>query len=605
MNKLRESLKSGIIVADGAAGTYFPSLFGRGPLPCEALNLEDPELVARLHRQYVQAGAKLIYTNTFAASAAGGSVDGPFDTTRRIILEGARLAREAAGEDVHVAADIGPLPETSLDAKVADAEYRRVIDAFLDAGLENFVFETFAAADHPIKAAKYIKSRLPDAFVLISFAVLPDGYSREGIDGQRLVDEVKAAGIADAVGFNCCSGPAHLLSYASTVDYGELFPVIEPNAGYPQREAVDALPQNAGVTYSGSPEYFASQLSLAARRGFRIIGGCCGTTPRHIELLARAVAAAGTASAATVEAQRVRSGKAPRRNFFRDALLKSDSKKVLVVELEPPFGADISRFEAAAALLRGAGIDAVTVADSPMARARADSVAVASRLFRTLGLEVIPHICCRDKNLNAIKSSLVAAHIEGIRNLLLITGDPIPDTDRGTIKSVFNFNSEGLLRFVQSLNGEVFRGDPMYCGCAFNVNAKNPDVEFSRLEKKVAAGAGFVLTQPVVTPEAVKAVAELHRRAVPVLAGIVTPVSYKNAFFLANEMPGFHIPQGILDRFSPEMTRAEGEDAGVAISVELAKAVAPVSAGLYFIVPFNRASVTKRVIDALRAEGVV
>jgi homocysteine S-methyltransferase len=195
--------------------------------------------------------------------------------------------------------------------------------------------------------------------------------------------------------------------------------------------------------------------------------------------------------------------------------------------------------------------------------------------------------------------------MEGLRNMLAVTGDPVSDTDRGSVKSVFNLNSEGLCRFVNSLNNDIFSGDEILCGCAFNVNARNIPVELSRLEKKLAGGASFVLTQPVFTPEAINAIVSARKTGAKIIAGILTPVSYKNAFFLANEMPGFSIPDEYLARFSPDMTREEGEEAGIAISAEIAEKIAAVTDGFYFIIPFNRVDVTKRLIEQLRARGIL
>ncbi len=604
MNKLRDFLKSGIIIADGATGTYISSLAGRNATPCELLNLTNPEIVLRMHKQYVKAGAKLILTNTFGASIAGNSIAGNFSTTLKIINEGVRIAELAAGEAAFVAADIGPLPEASLDSDVLYGEYRRIADAFIGAGVTNFMFETFASSEYPVKISEYIRTILPDAFILISFAVMPDGYSREGICGNKLVYEVKAAGCADATGFNCCSGPAHLLNYAATVNYGDLLPVIMPNAGYPQRESDDLQPSAADITYSGSPEYFASKLSDAVGLGFRIIGGCCGTTPSHIAKLSQAVTATGSISTKTANVKKEETIKKIQVNSFFNAL-ENKSKRTVIVELEPPLNCDIVKLESAARLLKESNVDAITVADSPMARARADSVAIAARLRRETGIEVIPHICCRDKNINAIKSSLIAAHIENIRNMLAVTGDPVPDTDRGSVKSVFNLNSEGLCRFVKSLNEDIFMNDPMMCGCAFNANARNLPAEFSRLEKKLAAGASFVLTQPIFTHEAAVAATQIHKMGARVMAGIFTPVSYKNAVFLANEMPGFKIPEEFINRFSQDMTREQGEETGIEISLEVAKTLADSVDGFYFIVPFNRVNVTIKVIEALRSDGVI
>lgn len=604
MKNIREYLESEILIADGAAGTYISSLTGRITGPCELLNLCSAETVLQMHRQYVKAGAKLILTNTFGASTAGNSIGGNFETTSAIIREGARIAAMAAQDNAYVAADIGPLPETTFDSAVIDEEYRRIADTFLAAGISIFVFETFSNSVYPIQLARYIKSKNPDAFIIICFAVMPDGYSRENISGQRLVDEVAEAKCADAVGFNCCCGPSHLLNYAQTVDFRGLVPVIMPNAGYPQRESGDLTPQESGVTYSGSPSYFASRLSSAAGCGFKIIGGCCGTTPRHIAMLTDAVSKARPSCDNSLSFKQVEKPVSRTVNTFSDTLLNG-SRKTVVVELEPPFNADISKLENAAKVLNDLGVDAITVADSPMARARADSLATAARLKRTIGIEVIPHLCCRDKNLNAIKSSLISAYIEGIRNVLAVTGDPIPDTDKGLVKSVFNLNSESLCRYIKSLNTDIFSGDEIFYGCAFNVNARNLEMELKRLEKKLDAGASFVLTQPVFTDEAAEALKKAKSKGAKVIAGLVTPVNYKNAVFLANEMPGFKIPDKYLKRFSPDMTREEGENEGIAITIEIAEKIAHLTDGYYFVVPFNRVNVTKRVIEALRSDGVI
>lgn len=597
MNKLLRTLENQIIITDGACGTYISSIAGRGTSSCEMLNLTEPETVKRMHKQYVDAGAKLIFTNTFCASEAGGSIGKSFKSTKKIISEGVRLSKVAAGNDAFVAADIGPLPEVSLDADILTMEYKRIADAFIDEGIENYVFETFADSKYPIMISEYIKKKLPDAFILVSFAVQPDGSSREGIRGQALIDDIKACPFIDAGGFNCCSGPSHLLAFATTVDYGNLIPSIMPNAGYPRLE-------NDELTYSGSPEYFGEMLAEAAGSGFKIIGGCCGTTPRHIRCLCKEVGNISGSVMRMVEPEEEATLVQKLPNSFFTTLGKG-TKKSVIVELEPPFDADISKIKHCARVLMGVGIDAVTIADSPMARARADSVAVAARLKRDLGVEVIPHICCRDKNLNAIKSTLIAARIEGVRNILAITGDPVSESDRGLVKSVFNFNSEGLCRFIHSLNDDIFKGDPIRCGCAFNANAANIDFEISRLAKKLEAGADFVLTQPIMTNEAVEAVKKAHAHGAKIFAGIMAPINYRNAMFLANEMPGFKLPQKYLDMFTTDTPCKTGEKYAVEISLECARVVAEYCDGFYFVVPFNRASVTERIIGKLREQKII
>lgn len=604
MENIRNYLKSRILVADGAAGTYISSLAGRDYGFCELLNLSAPEAVLRMHRQYINAGARLIFTNTFGASHAGNSVGKSFSTTKNIIREGVKIALEAADDRAFVAADIGPLQETSFAPDFLLAEYKRIADAFIDCGIKIFAFETFANSYYPVKISKYIKDIVPDAFIIVSFAVSPDGFSRENISGQRLINEIAEADCADSAGFNCCSGPAHLLRFAKTVDYKNLIPIIMPNAGYPQREAAELPVAETDVSYSGSPEYFASKLSSAAKSGFKIIGGCCGTTPSHIKMLSDTVLNFELPQSGICNSSESCEVKSRSLNAF-SKMLFNNSHKAVIVELEPPFDTNIAKIEESAKTLMEAGVDAITVADSPMARARADSLLTAARLKRNIGVEVIPHLCCRDKNLNAIKSSLIAAHIEGVRNILAVTGDPIPDTDKGLVKGVFNMNSVGLCRFIRSLNSELFQGDEIFYGCAFNVNAKNINAEISKLENKIKSGASFVLTQPIFTDEAISALEKLKGRGIKVIAGLMTPVNYKNAVFLANEMPGFKIPEKYLRRFSLDMTREEGENEGIKITIEIAQKIAEIADGFYFVVPFNRASVTTRIIKALRDNGTI
>ena len=598
MKNIRDYLKDHILIADGATGTYLSSLTGRSAVACETLNRSDPELVLRVHREYVRSGSKLILTNTFCANTQALGLE--FGRIGDILRSGVELARRAADGRAFVAGDIGPLPEDRREEEEIEEEYRRIADVFLEEGVRIFQFETFADAGYPVRVAEYIRSRLPEAFILMSFAVTPDGYSRLGRTGESLIDAVRAGGCADAAGFNCCSGPAHMLAFASRIGYGGLIPTISPNAGYPQQE-------DEVLVYSGMPEYFARKMAQAPARGFRILGGCCGTTPEHIRQLAALAGGAVPVPAGGKAAAALTGRPSGIKSRFLRAL--ESEKKALIVELDPPLGPDIARVEEAARIARQAGAHALTVADSPMAKPRADSVTVAARLRRLADIDVIPHICCRDKNINALKSSLIAAHIEGIRHILAVTGDPVPDTDRSIVRSVYNLNSAGLCGFIRDLNGDIFREEPLMCGCAFNVNARNAGEELHRLGRKIEAGASFVLTQPVFSDESMAALRSardrFRDRGVRLLVGILTPLSYKNALFLANEIPGFSLSERLVRRFSPDMTREEGEAAGIGLSIEVAEKAAPYADGFYFITPFNRIRVTAQLIGQLKSRGIV
>lgn len=590
MENIKEYLKNHILVADGGMGTYIASIAGRGSA-CEFLNIDDPDAILNVHRQYFQSGARLITTNTFSANPSALGVSAA--RTREIILRGVEIARRAAGNECYVAGDIGPVPAGD-DAEKACGEYRLIVDSFLESGVDIFIFETFAGAKYPVQFADYIKTRLPDAFVIADFAVQPDGYSRFNISGSRLIGDAVRCGKLDAAGFNCVSGPSHLLHYASQIDYGGLFPVLMPNAGYPQQ-------MGGRFVFSGSPRYFAETVSRAVNRGFKILGGCCGTTPEHIKYLAAAVKKAGPGlSRPSVP------NIAPKQSAMpENPLMHSKNGKILMAELDPPLNADISKTDSSAAFLKTCGVDAITVPDSPMARARADSVFVAARIKAITGIEAIPHLSCRDRNLNSIKSAMLAAHIGGIRNVLAITGDPIPEIDKGVVKGVFNLNSAGLCGFIRDLDSDLFRGDPIYSGCAFNVNAANLDEEMKKLGRKTAAGASFVMTQPVFSQESVEALKLLRGTGIKVIAGILTPVSYRNAMFLANELPGITVPDEVLAAFSPDMTREEGERVGVSISVATAEQIADLCDGFYLILPFNRVRVAEQLIHRLREQRIL
>jgi homocysteine S-methyltransferase len=592
---IRDFISLSPLVTDGAAGTYLSSVAGRNTISCELLNITDPDLVFQMHRQYAAAGAKLILTNTFNAADAE-RVSGIYSSAE-IIRSGIRLARQAAGKGAFVCGDIGLLPDEYFDI----TGYLKEADAFIAEGISIFMCETFPDSEIPIAIARHIRNRIPDAFIIASFAVMPDGLSRSGKKGQTLIDEISRSGLFDSAGFNCCSGPSHLLSYASSVNFGNLIPVIRPNAGYPRRE--NGLLSENKISYPGTPEYFASALSAAPESGFKIIGGCCGTTPAHIALLSKALSS-GVRKDFQLHTPDVKPIKhvLSAVNGFENALL-NNTETIIIAEIEPPFTSDMSSIDAAASALKDAGVHAITVADSPMSRARADSVMCASRLKRKYNIEAIPHLCCRDKNINAIRSALLAAHAEGIRNILAITGDPVPESDRSLVKSVFNLSSVKLCRYIRSMNEDVFSGDPLFYGCAFNANSVNMNAETDHLKRKIDAGAEFILTQPVFSEPSIEAVINARTLGIKTLAGIFIPVSFKNVMFLANEMPGFDIPEQIISKFSPEMSREEGEDTGIAIASDIIKRLSGSVDGCYLITPFNRVSITQRVIRRMMNSG--
>jgi methionine synthase / methylenetetrahydrofolate reductase(NADPH) len=586
--KLLEFLKDHTVITDGAMGTYFSQMTGKTSGFSETANLETPELVRQIHQDYIDAGAVLIRTNTFSVNTV--TLGTTRQQAKRLLHKGYEIAREAVnGKAIYIAASIGPVPDAGRGEMETLDEYKFIADSLLEAGADIFVMETLSSTEYIQELAHYIKTRKPSAFLLTQFATMPDGYTRRGISMDRLIGEVKAIGEIDAYGFNCGAGPAHLYNNLRKVDFtGDLVSVL-PNAGYP--EII-----NERTVFTQNPDYFAGKMKEIRELGVKILGGCCGTTPAHIRAIAEKF---GHNNAINIAVRSAEAKKAHTAgivfNEFQHKL--KNGKFVVAVELDPPFDANVDKIMQGAQICKRHGVDLITVADSPMARARVDSVMLAAKIKREVGIETMPHICCRDKNLNALKSGLLAGHIEGIRNILAVTGDPIASGDKGEIKSVFNLNSVRLMELISEMNRELFPENEIYTGGALNLNVANKDVELSRMVKKVEKGASFFLTQPVFSKDVIDYLYRMERNPeVKILAGILPLVSYKNAQFLNNEVPGIRIPEEAVNRFHPEMNRAEAETVGIALAVEIAQKLKPHVDGFYFITPFNRVEMIARII---------
>ncbi|CUH95928.1 hypothetical protein P22_2016 [Propionispora sp. 2/2-37] len=593
---IREYVAKNMVIADGAMGTYYASLKGTTVVFSEPANLTEPELIESIHKQYIAAGARLIRTNTFSANTLSLGVTQA--EVKQIIQAGYRIAaKAAAGRDVFVAADIGPVPALVSGADDIDhdrimAEYRFVVDTFLAEGAAIFVFETFSSTEYLGEISTYIKRQNKAAFILAQFATTPDGFTRRGISNASIVSEAKNLTAVDAYGFNCGVGPTHLYNAVKKLNHrfaGNIISVL-PNAGYP--EVI-----NERTVYAQNPEYFAEVMKNISALGVKIIGGCCGTTPEHIACLVRKL----SQQPSVVEPSQPANGKAnvtvkTVHNNFSAKLQQGEF--VVAVELDPPFDTGIDKILDNAKVCRRIGVDLVTVADSPMAKARVDSIMLSAKIQRETGMETMPHICCRDKNLNALKSSLLAGHIEQIRNVLAVTGDSVSAADKTEIKSVFNLNSFKLIELMNRMNREFFADDVINIGGALNLNVPKPELEVARMVKKAEKGAGFFLTQPIFSSEAIDFLPTVKKPSqVKILGGIMPLVSYRNAMFLNNEIPGISIPEEHIHRFDPAMDRAEAEQAGIALAVEIARKIKPYVDGFYFITPFNRIEMVAKILQ--------
>ena len=591
MKDVHEILKKRPLLFDGGMGTYYKAAPGQ---ECENANLTDPAGVLAVHRAYLAAGADAIKTNTFGVTRmAAASTPG----WEKLVDAGWKLAVKAAAQTgAAVFADLGPAPDTEV--LPAAQLYTAVAERFAAQGAKNYLLETLSTDTGVVEAAKYIKAAVPDAFVLVSFAVLPDGYTREGQHCRALVRRMAESGAVDAVGLNCVSAPGAMGKLMQMLGEAGLPLSAMPNAGYP-------VVTRTQVMYQGKPEYFAREMAGLAKAGVRILGGCCGTTPEHIAALRQALDALPESLPAAPAAKVSTVARRPVEK--EDAFLRrlNAGHRVIAVELDSPKDADLTAYLEGASRLQKAGADLLTIADCPIARARMDSSLVACRVHRELGMSVLPHMTCRDRNLNATKALLLGLYAEGVREVLAITGDPIPTAERDEVKNVYQFNSRKLAQFIVSLAGEDREmPSPMTVFGALNLNARNFEVELRRAREKLENGMTGFLTQPVLSAQAVENLRHARESlgtGAKILAGILPVVSQRNAIFMENEVNGIHVEPAIIDRFEG-LDRAAGEELGLEISLQFAAAAAPYADGFYLMTPFNRVALMERLIARLREE---
>lgn len=591
MLDVRKLLAQRPLLFDGGMGTYYKAKPGQ---ECEQANLTDPDGILAVHRAYLAAGADAIKTNTFSLPRLAAAQQPGWE---QLADAGWQLAAKAAGETgAAVFADLGPAPDT--ENLPAEQVYLSVAKRFALLGARNFLFETLSTEEGVLEAICALKQTVPEAFVLVSFAVLPDGYTREGRYCAELVRRMAQSGVVDAVGLNCVSAPGAMRALVQQLGDAGLPLSVMPNAGYP-------VVARAQVRYQGKPEYFARELSRLASEGVRILGGCCGTTPQHIAALRTALDALPEALPAAPAAKPAAVAKPVVETD--DVFLRKlrAGQRVIAVELDSPKDADLTVYLEGARRLQAAGADLLTIADCPIARARMDSSLVACRVHRELGMNVLPHMTCRDRNLNATKALLLGLYAEGVREVLAITGDPIPTAERDEVKNVYQFNSRKLAQYIVSLAGEGREmPSPITVFGALNLNARNFEVELRRAAEKLENGMSGFLTQPVLSAQAVenlKKTRETLGERAKILAGILPVVSQRNAIFMENEVNGIHVDEAIIQKFEG-LDRAAGEELGLEVSVQAAKAAAPYADGFYLMTPFNRVALMERLIARLRTE---
>jgi len=605
---LRELLDDGRVhVLDGAMGTM---LYGKGfflNVCYDELNLKQPKLVQEVHEAYVRAGAELIETNTFGANPKKLASYGLADDTEKINTAAARLARAAAGDRVSVLGAVGPLgvriePFGPTSREEAFTLFRRQVDGLLAGGVDGFILETFSDLDEIHAALRAVRSAC-DLPVITQMTIGTDGLTHYGTDPETFAKQLAEWG-ADVIGVNCSVGPAGVLDAVERMVKATDRPISAvPNAG---------LPKDVGdrKIYLASPEYMASYARRMIEAGARLVGGCCGTTPEHIKkirdyiasvvprhptvVVSRAAVAAPAGVAAVPLAERSNWGRRLACGEF-----------VTSVEIVPPKGVDPTPMLEQCRALKAAGVAAVNVPDGPRAQSRMGVLPSAILIQRDVGIETVIHYCCRDRNLLGMLSDILGAHAAGLRNILIITGDPPKMGPYPEATAVFDIDSIGLTNLVYRLNHGLDPGsNPIgaptrwVIGVGVNPGAIDLDRELSRFAWKVDAGAEFAVTQPVFDVRQLELFLQrVEQFKIPVVAGIWPLLSLRNAEFLANEVPGVSVPEEVLARMRKASDR--GKEAalaeGVAIAREMFRQVKGAVQGVQVSAPFGRVEVALEV----------
>jgi methionine synthase / methylenetetrahydrofolate reductase(NADPH) len=600
-----QRLAQGVVIADGAMGTMLYQ-YGAFLNTCfEELNLTNPKLVRQVHDAYIEAGADFIETNTYGANEIKLAKYGLADKVVEINTAAVELARQSAAGKALVAGSVGPLgiahPGVGTDhRRQAIRAFQIQIETMLTAGVDLLVLETFSNPDELIIAVSIAREIGPIPVV----AQLAVNEHQETAMGYRLQPSIRRIALESnviAVGLNCSVGPSAMLECLKHIRTITDKPIsVQPNAGLPRQV-------EGRMMYMCTPEYMAEYAKRFLEHGARIIGGCCGTTPEHIRQIAKAVRGVDKATQQpkiTVHVPVPSEGGTALREGLplakksRLGAKMAAGEKVSSIELVPPRGADVRKIEQQAKRCADAGIDAINIPDGPRASSRLSPLVTAVKVHQAAGIEPILHVCCRDKNILGLQADMLGCAAMDIHNVLLITGDPPKLGDYPDATAVFDLDSIALTQVVSNLNrgidlaGNSFDGAiALTLGVGANPVASDLQREIDRFRRKVAAGAEYAITQPVFDPKMLldflDATADCR---IPVIAGIWPFTSFKNAEFMANEVPGVVVPRILLDRMAQAKTQEEGRRLGIAIAREMIETLADRVAGFAVSAPFGNVS---------------
>ena len=613
MNKFLERLEQGTLVIDGAMGTMLHAR-GIGFDKCfDELNITNPAAVADIHREYIEAGAQLVITNTFGANRYKLSKHGLQDDVVEINRAGVELAKRIVSssfKDVLIAGDVGPLgvriaPFGRVKPEEARSAFAEQVQALAEAGADLIVIETMSdlyEIQEAIKAAKSTSS-LP---VVATVTFTRDDVTLLGDDPTKVARTLHIAG-ADVIGVNCSGGPSQLLRILKQMKHavpnGKFW--VKPNAGWPEQVG-------GRIMYPADPEYFGEYALSLREAGANVVGGCCGTTPQHIAAMKKALESSPAPVveihiADDFDTSEVSDAEPP----SQLAQKLADGKFAICVEMDPPRGLSTHKLIAGASLLADAGADIINVADSPMARMRMSAWAVCDVVQRKIGIETTLHFPTRGRNLLRVQGDLLAAHAIGLRNVFVVMGDPTSIGDYPEATDNYDLVPSGLIKLIkQGFNAGMDHsgtsiGQPtnFFVGAALNLCPADMDNEVKNLHRKIKAGADFFLTQPIYRPddgpkliEAYEAKhGKLHQ---PILAGVLPLVNSKHANFLHNEVPGISIPDEARKRI--EAAGEDGVNVGIELAIELIEKIKSWASGLYIMPQFHKYDMVAEIIEAVK-----
>ena len=609
------------LLSDGAMGTLL-NLRGISFNQCfDMLNLTHPALVEEIHRAYIEAGSQIIQTNTFGANRyklASHNIEASLAEINRAGVDLARRAAQYFAKDILVAGDVGPLgvriaPYGRVQPEQARQAFLEHISSLVEAGVDLLIIETFTdlyEIREAVAAAKQVAAQFQVDFpVVASMTFTRDDRTLLGDSPVKVAERLKEAG-ADLVGINCSGGPAQLWRILRQMNqaYPGLHYSVMPNAGWPEQVG-------GRIMYPANPEYFGEYARAFCELGARLVGGCCGTTPQHIAAMRKALdqepegcyPVAGDIGTVAEIDERAATPEQP----SRLAQKLADGKFIISVEMDPPRGLSTHKLLAGASLLAEAGADVINVADSPMARMRMSPWAVCELIQRVVDVETTLHFPTRGRNLLRVQGDLLAAHALGVRNVFVVMGDPTSIGDYPDAMDNYDLVPSGLIKLIKGhFNAGVDQagvdiGQPtaFFVGCALNLTPQDPASEIKNLRRKLAAGADFILTQPVYQPE--QAEAFLHDYAeqygplqIPIFAGILPLYSPRHAAFLHNEVPGVSIPEPLRERMLDAGDRAAYE--GVQIALELIEQMRSWAQGIYLMPQFNRYDLAAEIVEGCR-----